>query len=135
MMAAALGPGACWTADPIGAMLISCVLIATWATTAREQAVRLVGVAPPPAFHARVTFLALKASPRLLGIDTLACGGEERTDESRRRRGRRGGSIESWRRASPAVRAGGLLGGRDDLQRGARHYPSPRDAASRRTAP
>mmetsp|Transcript_34568 Transcript_34568/g.106865 ORF Transcript_34568/g.106865 Transcript_34568/m.106865 type:complete len:409 (-) Transcript_34568:31-1257(-) len=71
MMAAALGPGACWTADPIGAMLISCVLIATWATTAREQAVRLVGVAPPPAFHARVTFLALKASPRLLGIDTL----------------------------------------------------------------
>ena len=58
-------------ADPIGAMLISVFLVYMWACTAKEQGTILVGVAPDPAFHARLTYLALKASPALVGIDTL----------------------------------------------------------------
>ena len=71
LLAAALGPGACWMADPIGAMLISVFLVYMWACTAKEQGTILVGVAPDPAFHARLTYLALKASPALVGLDTL----------------------------------------------------------------
>jgi len=73
LLVAARGPAASWVADPIGAALISVMLIAAWAGTAKEQAVRLVGVAAPPAFYAKVAYLALKASPDLVGVDTLRC--------------------------------------------------------------
>jgi len=71
LMAAAMGPGACWVADPVGAMTISVALVYCWACTAKEQGTILVGAAPDTAFIARLAYLALKASPELVGIDTL----------------------------------------------------------------
>lgn len=60
-----------WWVDPAGAMLIACVIIATWIGTIRSEFLELCGLGASPSLVQEIVFLTLRHSDLILKVDTV----------------------------------------------------------------
>lgn len=60
-----------WWVDPMGAMLIACVIITTWIATVRSEFLQLCGVGASSSLMQEITFLVIRHSPLILKVDTV----------------------------------------------------------------
>eukprot|EP00475_Leptophrys_vorax_P016108 TRINITY_DN2251_c0_g1_i1.p1 TRINITY_DN2251_c0_g1~~TRINITY_DN2251_c0_g1_i1.p1 ORF type:complete len:408 (+),score=139.28 TRINITY_DN2251_c0_g1_i1:67-1290(+) len=62
-----------WFFDPIGAILISLLILVGWVQRGKEQIDQLVGKSAPADFIAKVAYFAMKFDERILAVDTVIC--------------------------------------------------------------
>eukprot|EP00898_Chlorokybus_atmophyticus_P002193 jgi/Chlat1/2975/Chrsp2S08914 len=60
-----------WWLDPAAAILLSIWIIVNWAGVARENAMTLVGRAPPPEFYQKLIYICWNHDKEVLYIDTV----------------------------------------------------------------
>lgn len=60
-----------WFIDPMGAIIISCIISAIWLRTAFAEFLLLVGVTADIEMHQLITYVCLTHSPEIDGIDTV----------------------------------------------------------------
>jgi cation diffusion facilitator family transporter len=59
-----------WWIDPMGAILISCLISCVWLHTAYSENLLLIGVTASPEMQQLITYVALTHSPDVIAIDT-----------------------------------------------------------------
>mmetsp|Transcript_4655 Transcript_4655/g.8125 ORF Transcript_4655/g.8125 Transcript_4655/m.8125 type:complete len:416 (-) Transcript_4655:247-1494(-) len=62
-----------WALDPIGGIVISCLIIYNWVKHTFEHVDNLLGRVASPQFHTIVTFIACNHHPLILKVDTVRC--------------------------------------------------------------
>ncbi|RSH80995.1 uncharacterized protein EHS24_008427 [Apiotrichum porosum] len=60
-----------WWIDPVGAMVIACIIITVWCRTVYEQFTFLAGITAPPEYVSLVTYKAMTFSPDIKQVDTV----------------------------------------------------------------
>ncbi|CAG8951040.1 hypothetical protein HYFRA_00006438 [Hymenoscyphus fraxineus] len=60
-----------WWIDPMGAIILSCLISGIWSHTAFEEFLLLVGVQAPVETQQHITYVCLTHSPEIEGIDTV----------------------------------------------------------------
>lgn len=60
-----------WWLDPMGAMLLSCLIIFLWSRTAYSEFQLLIGVTADPAMLQHITYISMTHSPAIRQIDTV----------------------------------------------------------------
>ena len=66
----ALGAFVLWWLDPLGAILISLLILRNWISTAIEHINYIVGISADPYFLQKLTYTALTHDERILEVDT-----------------------------------------------------------------
>ncbi|KAF9163891.1 hypothetical protein DFQ26_002048 [Actinomortierella ambigua] len=69
LMASLLSRNAWWL-DPVGAIVISLIILRSWVVTAYEQILMIVGKTADPAFLKKITYIALTHHRKVLQVDT-----------------------------------------------------------------
>lgn len=59
-----------WWIDPMGAIILSCLISVIWLRTAYEENLLLIGVTASPEMQQLITYVALTHSPDIIAIDT-----------------------------------------------------------------
>lgn len=59
-----------WWIDPMGAIILSCLISVIWLHTAYEENLLLIGVTASPEMQQLITYVALTHSPDIMAIDT-----------------------------------------------------------------
>ncbi|TAQ85168.1 hypothetical protein B7494_g6509 [Chlorociboria aeruginascens] len=62
-----------WWIDPMGAIILSCLISAIWLRTAFQEFLLLVGVTASVETQQLITYVCLTHSPKIEGIDTVRC--------------------------------------------------------------
>jgi cation diffusion facilitator family transporter len=62
-----------WWIDPMGAIILSCLICVIWLRTAFSEFMLLVGVTASVDMHQLITYICLTHSPDINGIDTVRC--------------------------------------------------------------
>lgn len=62
-----------WWIDPMGAIIISCLISVIWLRTAFSEFMLLVGVTASVDMHQLITYICVTHSPEISGIDTVRC--------------------------------------------------------------
>jgi cation diffusion facilitator family transporter len=62
-----------WWIDPMGAIILSCLVAVIWLRTAFSEFMLLVGVTASVDMHQLITYICVTHSPAINGIDTVRC--------------------------------------------------------------
>jgi cation diffusion facilitator family transporter len=62
-----------WWIDPMGAIILSCLVSVIWLRTAFSEFMLLVGVTASVDMHQLITYICVTHSPEISGIDTVRC--------------------------------------------------------------
>jgi len=62
-----------WWIDPMGAIILSCLVSVIWLRTAFSEFMLLVGVTASVDMHQLITYICVTHSPEIGGIDTVRC--------------------------------------------------------------
>jgi cation diffusion facilitator family transporter len=62
-----------WWIDPMGAIILSCLISVIWLRTAFSEFMLLVGVTASVDMHQLITYICVTHSPEISGIDTVRC--------------------------------------------------------------
>jgi cation diffusion facilitator family transporter len=62
-----------WWIDPMGAIVLSCLISVIWLRTAFSEFMLLVGVTASVDMHQLITYICVTHSPEISGIDTVRC--------------------------------------------------------------
>lgn len=62
-----------WWIDPMGAIILSCLISVIWLRTAFSEFMLLVGVTASVEMHQLITYICVTYSPEISGIDTVRC--------------------------------------------------------------
>ena len=67
-----VGTAVVWWIDPLGAILIGCLILFSWASTAYEQIWLLVGKSAPREFLSKLIYISITHDEHILKVDTVS---------------------------------------------------------------